>query len=150
MPRKLTSRDLTTKYKPVAKLKKELWKQFSMFIRQRDKGKCFTCGIVKPWRMQDAGHYIPKSVGGANLYFNEKNVHTQCTACNRFRHGNLHTYALRLQDKYGKNILQWLEAYRKDTTPYNAAELTLLIKHYKKLNEQFGKDNQGIYGQSAA
>lgn len=115
-----------------------------MFIRRRemdDNGyvKCFTCGSRHHWKSVDAGHYIPKSVGGANLYFEEKNVHVQCTACNRFRHGNLHQYALRLQEKYGQQILVWLEAYRKDSRQYNPAELTLLINHYKNLNAKFGK-----------
>lgn len=130
------------KYKRIPQLKKLLWKEFSIFIRRRDKGRCFTCGIVKPWKEQDAGHYIPKSVGGSNLYFNERNVHAQCTACNRFRHGNLHQYALRLQEKYGPAILQWLEAYRKKSVPYNAAELTLLIAYYKKQNSEEKTGNE--------
>lgn len=129
-----------SKYRSVATLKKTLWREFSIYIRRRESDsegftRCFTCYTRHHWKDLDAGHYIPKSVGGANLYFNEKNVHPQCTACNRFRHGNLHQYALRLQEKYGSSILQWLEAYRKDSSPYNPAELTLLINHYKKLNE---------------
>lgn len=137
----IVSSKTKTKYKPVAKLKKDLWKQFSMYIRQRDKGVCFTCGKRDEWKNTDAGHYIPKSVGGANLYFNEKNVHAQCTGCNRFRHGNLSQYALRLQEKYGPNILIWLEAYRKGAAKYDSRELTLLINHYKKLNANFSSND---------
>lgn len=105
---------------------------FSEYIRRRDKGVCFTCGKRDEWKNMDAGHYIPKSVGGSNLYFNEKNVHAQCTACNRFRHGNLHVYALRLREKYGNGILEWLEAYRNKSVPYNKRELEILIDYYKK------------------
>ena len=51
---------------------------------------------------------------------------------------------MRLQEKYGQPILVWLEAYRKKSVPYNAAELTLLIKHYKKLNESVREMQKGI------
>lgn len=131
------------KYKSVPALKKALWKQFSLYIRRREADsdgftKCFTCGARKHYTELDAGHYIPKSVGGANLYFNEKNVQPQCTYCNRYMHGNLTQYALRLQEKYGQPILVWLESYRKNACKFDARELTLLINHYKKLNATFG------------
>lgn len=142
------TKSASRKYPSIPALKRKLWKEFSWYIRQRDEGVCFTCGRRDDPRNTDAGHYIPKSVGGANLYFNEKNVHCQCTACNRFRHGNLHQYALRLQEKYGAPILVWLEAWRQKSTPYNAAELTLLIKHYKNLNAKFGKDDSRSPGRS--
>lgn len=129
-----------TKYQSVASLKKKLWKVFSQYIRQRDNGVCFTCGKRDDWKNTDAGHYIAKSIGGSNLYFNEKNVHCQCTRCNRHLHGNLHYYAMKLQNKYGYQILEWLEAQRKQSVPYNAAELTLLINHYKKLSEKVAND----------
>ena len=76
----------------------------------------------------DAGHYIPKSVGGSALYFHEKNVHPQCTGCNRFRHGHLTQYALRLQQKYGPGILQELDKLRGQ--PFVKSELEALIKLY--------------------
>jgi Bacteriophage Lambda NinG protein len=131
-----------SKYKPVAKLKKDLWKVFSMYIRQRDKGVCFTCGKRDEWKNMDAGHYIPKSVGGSNLYFHEKNVHAQCTACNRFRHGNLHEYSIRLQEKYGPGILQVLAVAKKNSRPYSAAELTILINDYKRKLAELNSDSR--------
>lgn len=144
-----------TKYQSVATLKRKLWKEFSLYIRRREADadgctRCFTCGVRKHYTELDAGHYIPKSVGGANLYFSEHNVHAQCTACNRFRHGNLHVYALRLQEKYGDGILQRLEAYRKGAVKYNSAELTLLIKHYRKLNGYFTANLIGSHQKRAA
>lgn len=142
------------KVQSTAKLKKKLWREFSIYIRRReadDNGfvRCFTCRKISHWKELDAGHYIAKNVGGANLYFNEKNVQPQCTACNRFRHGNLHQYALRLQEKYGGQILVWLEAYRKGSAPYTASELTLLINHYKTLNANFGTDHSRSLNRAA-
>lgn len=136
-----------TKFPSVKTLKAKLWKVFSLFIRRReadDNGftKCFTCGAKKHYKELDAGHYIPKSIGGANLYFAEKNIHPQCTYCNRYMHGNLSQYAIRLQAKYGPQILLWLEAQKKHSRQYNPSELTILINYYKKQNDQFGKQNR--------
>lgn len=121
----------SSRQRSVPVLKKKLWVVFSRFIRQRDKGICFTCGKRDDWRNTDAGHYIPKSVGGINLYFDEQNVHCQCTGCNRFRHGNLHEYALRLQEKYGANILQRLQYRRQNTKPWTVGEYEFLIGYYE-------------------
>lgn len=62
----------------ISTLKRKLWKVFSLFIRQRDNYRCFTCGRHATGSGMHAGHYIPKSAGGIILYFNEKNVHAQC------------------------------------------------------------------------
>lgn len=124
--------------KSTAQLKRKLWKEFSRYIRQRDKGVCFTCGKQDEWKNTDAGHFIEKSIGGANLYFDEQNVHCQCTKCNRYLSGNLGQYAMRLQWKYGHGILERLEAKKKSSRNYSYGEFNLLIKHYKALNESFG------------
>lgn len=117
----------------IAQLKKKLWKVFSIYIRTREKTfqdtvSCFTCDRADHWKTFDAGHYIPKSTGGAALYFNERNVHPQCTGCNRFRHGNLTAYALRLQTKYGTEILKELDALRGQ--PWDKRELERLLAYY--------------------
>jgi hypothetical protein len=130
--------------KTIAQLKKQLWKQFSLYIRQRDKGICFTCGKVDEWKNTDAGHYIAKNVGGSNLYFDEQNVHCQCDRCNRYLSSNGAMYALNLVRKYGNGILERLEAKKKDSRPYNTGELLILIKHYKKLNESFTNNQRSI------
>ena len=96
-------------------LKKQLWTIFSKYIRIRDDGVCFSCGKKDDWKNTDAGHYVPKTAGLA-LYFDEKNVNCQCTACNRFRHGNLSQYALALRQKYGEKILEELEWKRRQIT----------------------------------
>lgn len=78
----------------------------------------------------DAGHYIPKTAG-LSIYFHEKNVHAQCTGCNRFRHGNLSQYALALQRKYGGDILSLLDAARRTQRKIKEYEYEQLIEHYK-------------------
>ena len=88
-----------------------LWKLFSKYTRSKDadwRGQvaCFTCGKIDDWRLQDAGHYIPKAISGSYLKFYEKNVHSQCQNCNRLLGGNYQVYKERLTVKYGQGIIQ--------------------------------------------
>jgi hypothetical protein len=117
----------------ISALKAKVWKVFSLYVRSKDRDfqdciTCFTCDRRDHFRTFDAGHFIPKSTGGAALYFYERNVHPQCTGCNRFRHGNLSVYALRLQQRYGPTILEELHALRGQQ--WNKKELERLLAHY--------------------
>lgn len=116
--------------------KKFLWRVFSKYIRQRDDGVCISCGKKKHWKEMDAGHYIPKTLGGMNLYFDERNVNCQCVYCNRYLHGNLSKYALALQRKYGNNILEEFDKMRDDKVKISIPEYQRKIDYYKsKLKE---------------
>lgn len=79
-----------------SQLKKLLWKVFSEYIKLRDNHKCFTCGRICEGQGCHAGHFVPKSVGGLILYFDEENVHCQCYNCNINLGGNQYEYAKRL------------------------------------------------------
>lgn len=113
-------------------LKKSLWIVFSKFIRQRDQGVCISCGKVDEWTKMDAGHYIPKTAG-LSVYFDEQNVHSQCTSCNRWKHGNLSQYALALKRKYGETILEDLERKRVQIKKFSVIEYQEMIEKYKEL-----------------
>jgi hypothetical protein len=114
----------------VQQLKKKADKWCSDYIRQRDKGVCFTCGCKKEWKYQQAGHYISRVYG--NLRYYEKNVHCQCYSCNVMKHGNMDEYAIRLQQKYGKDILEELNKYKyMPPTPFKVADLLNLIEEFK-------------------
>ena len=88
--------------------KKLLWPIFSQFIRQRDKGVCFICGLKRPWKKMQAGHLIPKMIGGLGLYFNEQNVHCCCYRCNINLGGNGALYARKIKEVYGQECLDLL------------------------------------------
>lgn len=96
----------------ISALKKKADKVFSDYIRQRDKGKCFTCGCVKEWKEQQNGHYITRSC--LALRYNEENCHCQCVGCNVFKHGNYTTYSLKMIEKYGVDKLKELEEIKRD------------------------------------
>ena len=80
----------------------------------------------------DAGHYIPMSICGEYLYFDERNVNCQCTSCNRFKHGNLTEYARRLTEQYGLTILKKLDKIKKEGKVMSAVEMIKRINKYKK------------------
>lgn len=107
----------------------KLDKVFSLYIRLRDKGKCFTCGVVKDYREMDAGHFISRRHNITR--WNEQNVQAQCTYCNRFQHGNLAEYTVRLQNKYGIEAVRKLLAQKRITKKFIPEELENLIAHYK-------------------
>jgi 5-methylcytosine-specific restriction endonuclease McrA len=117
----------------VSTLKKKLWKLFSEYIRRRDKGICFTCGRVQDWKLCDAGHFIPRSVGGLALFFHEDNVHAQCKRCNMPPLcGNQYEYGRRLGEKKVKE----LRKLQSQITKWSRQDYQDKIAHYQeKLKE---------------
>ena len=97
-------------------LKSKAWKLFSLYIRQRDDGVCYTCGIKQDFRSTHAGHFIHGKKYPLS-YFDERNVNCQCPRCNRFLSGNLTVYAQRLVKQYGPQILDELHAEKNTIRP---------------------------------
>lgn len=88
------------KLKSISKLKREADKVFSLWIRNRD-SNCYTCINGKA---EQCGHYISRSY--LNLRYDEKNCHGQCVGCNVFKSGNITSYALRLINEFGVDLLK--------------------------------------------
>lgn len=116
----------------VSILKRKLWEVFSKYIRQRDKGICFTCGRKCEGSGYHAGHFIPKSVGGIALYFNEENVHGQCYNCNINLGGNQFIFGTKL----GLDIVNKLYAIKQQTNKWTEEDYLQRTAYYKeKINE---------------
>ena len=118
------------KVQTVSQLKKKLWTVFSLYIRQRDKFTCFTCGRKGEGGAIHAGHFISKAVGGIDLYFHEDNVHAQCYNCNINLSGNQYEYSLRLGDK-----AQELYKRKGLYTKWTAQDYQDKIEYYKTLTK---------------
>lgn len=129
MTKKKPLKKLKTKKPSYRLLKKKLDKVFSIYIRMRDKGVCFTCGVQKPWKQMQAGHYISRS--SLALRFDERNVHCQCMPCNVWKHGAMDVYALKLQAKYGDSILAELQRKKHQLTLLTTKDLEELIHKYE-------------------
>lgn len=101
---------MTSQKKPsISKLKKKLWDVFSVYIKNRDKWTCVTCGRKVEGGHMHAGHYIAKNACGAEYYFGETNVHAQCFLCNYHLEGNRVKYREFIIKKYGMEVLNDIE-----------------------------------------
>lgn len=92
--------------KPISKLKKELDKWFSFYIRLRDATdeglvQCFTCGVVKHYKQgMQCGHFQSRRY--LPTRFDEQNCQPQCVACNMFKSGEQFKFHINLDAKYGE------------------------------------------------
>lgn len=133
----------------ISKLKEKAWKQFSRFIRLRDRledpetgfvtdfVKCCTCGVVKPWKEMQAGHFIPGRTN--SILFDEKCCHAQCGACNVYKNGNLIEYWPFMIKKYGMREINRQKKARVKSRKFTEEELVELCGHYKKLADELEK-----------
>lgn len=114
---------------------------FSKYIRLRDAKsngdvKCFTCGGTWNWTEMDCGHYITRACKSTR--WDEQNCQPQCRAENRYHEGVKDIFALKLQEKYGKDILFNLNI-RKNTVFKPTPEwLKLKIDYYKEKVKKLG------------
>ena len=126
----------------VSSLIKKLTKVFNRYVRLRDClattgtrkfGVCISCGGIFPFEKLDAGHWINST---HSIYrFSEENVFIQCRHCNRFSHGNLIPYTLKLIERFGKDKIEEMEKNKYQIKKYTPDELRELIKLYQdKLN----------------
>ena len=129
--------------KSISKLKKELDKWFSLFIRLRDSheglSQCFTCGCVKPYNkgMQN-GHFQSRTFLATR--FNEENCQPQCVGCNMFKQGEQYKFALSLDAKYGEGTAQELEFLSRLTVKFTRGDYEDKILYYKSTVEKLKKE----------
>jgi len=133
--------------KTISKLKKELDKWFSLYIRLRDANEygmvqCFTCGIVRGYKdgMQN-GHFQSRKHMATR--FDEENCQNQCIKCNIFRSGEQYLFSLRLDEKYGEGTAEELEHLARTTLKISRVEYEEQIRYYKLIVENL-KEEKGI------
>lgn len=135
--RKPQCKPLPKPKKPISKVKKDksepeklrdkAWKLWSAYIREKEKYICFTCGRQKDKKTTEAGHFRH-----GKLDFDPMNIHCQCTQCNRYLHGNLGIYTIKLIDKYGKEAVDDLILRaNQHTNKYSITELEEIIDKIK-------------------
>ncbi len=118
-----------------AALKKKLDSVFSLYIRHRDAGICYTCGVQKMPSEMQCGHYVSRVK--TNLRWSEDNCHCQCYACNCMKHGDLITYRENLVKEYGLAFVENMEAMRFDTIKLTSEWYHGMIDHYKALLKEY-------------
>ena len=119
-------------------LKKKAWKLCSLVIRQKKADHrgfvtCVSCGKVDHWKNMQTGHFMPKSLGLC-FYFLEKNLNVQCETCNIWKkEAAMIRYTIYMQETYGPNIVEELEAYGRDNKGMKlyAADYEQMIEEYQ-------------------
>lgn len=93
--------------KSMAKLKKELDRLFSIYIRKKYPEYCYTCG--KRGVLQN-GHFVPRQYLATR--WEEKNCRPQCIGCNIFGNGQILEFEERLKKELGDVVVEQLKASR--------------------------------------
>ncbi len=119
--------------KTISKLKKELDKWFSLYIRLRHStnglAQCFTCGKVDHYKRLQCGHF--QSRRHHSTRWHEQNCQVQCVKCNMFEQGEQWKFGLKLDAKYGLGMSEDLEHLAKQTVKRIRAEYESDISYYK-------------------
>lgn len=128
----------------VSKLKKKADQIVSEYVRrsaadpQTGLAACYTCGVQKPWKEQQCGHYISR--GSNILRYDLRNLRVQCVGCNVFRKGNYPAYAAALVRECGAEIIEELEWESKQLKQWRVTDLQEVIDTYKRLLDELTKE----------
>ena len=130
--------------KTISKLKKELDKWFSLYIRLReatDEGlvQCFTCGKVSHYKsgMQN-GHF--QSRKHLATRWDEENCQAQCVGCNMFKAGEQYKFSIALDSKYGEGKAEELELLARTIMKVCRIDYEDKISYYGTLVEKLRKE----------
>ena len=130
--------------KTISKLKKELDKWFSLYIRLRDAtdegmAQCFTCGKVSHYKsgMQN-GHF--QSRKHLATRWDEENCQVQCVGCNMFKAGEQYKFSVALDGKYGEGKAEELELLARTIMKVSRIDYEDKISYYGTLVEKLRKD----------
>ena len=122
----------------VKDIKKKADAYFSKYVRYRDSelkngefiAECITCGVEKPVKQMQAGHFVSRRV--SSLRYEDMNVNAQCVGCNMFKAGEQYLYSINLDKKYGKGTAEELMARRHETHKFTQDELLNIIAESKE------------------
>lgn len=126
------------------KLKARAWRMFSEYIRRLGavdgKNSCVTCGVVKPWKELQAGHFID---GRHNaVLFNHLITYPQCVRCNIWLHGNKIQFTLFMQRKFGELEVAKLLSESRKIVKFDRYDLESIIKNLNDNLEELNRKDQ--------
>lgn len=119
----------------------KLWKVFSEYIRRRDADtegncRCFTCGLVRPWKQMDCGHGIGRQHKATK--YNELNNHAQCKRCNGFEGGKREIYKQNMDARYGPGTWDKMELASRQVCKRTKADIEIMTAYYKQKLKDLG------------
>ena len=120
------------KRKPVVKrLQKHLWELTSKYVRLHASNwngdcSCVTCGLTKPWKEMQAGHFIPRAQGNSTKW-DLRNIHPQCYRCNINLGGNGAEYYPFMVKTYGEKVVTELRQLSNQSRKITLGEYQTMI-----------------------
>ena len=129
--------------KSISKLKKELDKWFSLYIRLRESTmdgvtQCFTCGKIDYHNKLQCGHF--QSRRHLATRFDETNCQVQCVGCNMFKSGEQYKFGLNLDAKYGDGAAEELQLRSRQTLKMSRVDYEDKIGYYKEAVKNLKKE----------
>lgn len=106
-------------------------------IKKRDGNICTSCkkrGLKG--RNWNAGHFYSDTECSLVYRFDERNLNSQCSYCNKYLHGNYPKYRKAMLSKYGESVVDEIETYYKTPLPKGVKPRDYLlakIAYYKMI-----------------
>ena len=127
----------------ISKLKKELDKWFSLYIRLRDCNEygmvqCFTSGKVYHYKKIHAGHFMSRK--HLSTRWCEINVQPQSPADNLFGQGQQYQFGLNLDAKYGEGTAEEMQYKSRSIYKMSRVDYEEKISYYKNLVNKIKKE----------
>jgi|TARA_B100001094_G_scaffold140387_2_gene136051 hypothetical protein len=129
--------------KSISKLKKELDKWFSLYIRLRDATnegmvQCFTSNRVYHYKQIHAGHFMSRRC--LSTRWCEINVQPQSAADNLFGQGEQFKFGLNLDAKYGEGTAEELQLKARQIQKFSRVDYEDKISYYKDAVKNLKKE----------
>ena len=125
------------KQKRLKKLKKELWKVCSSYVKNRDGPKCITCGkAIESKKSWHCGHGIPKKVCPDNLKYDERILSSQCYFCNINLGGYGAMFYRKMIEKYGQEEVDKIFDMLYNKKKWAEQDFIDKIQYYKNLQNK--------------
>lgn len=133
LPRKslVTKKKKRTKALNASKLKKELDRVFSLYIRSIHPKFCYTCN--KSSTVLQNGHFVPRIYLATR--WDESNCRPQCAGCNIWGRGQLLDFEENLIEEIGKEKVEFLKRKRNELWKLKPDWYIERIAYYKTLLE---------------
>jgi hypothetical protein len=113
----------------LSKLKKELWKEISLYVRKSGI-QCITCGGIG----SVACHIVPSSEAGITRYF-LPNIYLGCLRCNYLEFNNRATWArIRFPIAFGQDYVDALYEYSQVPFDFDKHWVIEQIERMRMLN----------------
>jgi len=132
--------------KTLSKLKKDLDKWFSLYIRLRyadENGytECYTCGKIDHYKKMQCGHFLSRRYHTTR--WNTTNCQVQCVKCNMYEQGEQYKFGTKLSMEFGVEEVEYLTNLANTTMKRTRGEYKEDISYYQNLVKNL-KKTKGI------